>query len=63
TGENHAFNFRISNVDVAKYFTLMEHSMRNDVDLMHYNCQSEEDLKRVYDKVMSNVEISMNIVF
>jgi len=24
----------------------------NDVDLMHYNYQSEEDLKRIYDKVM-----------
>jgi hypothetical protein len=23
------------------------------VDLMHYNCQSEEDLKRIYDRVMS----------
>jgi integrase/recombinase XerD len=30
---------------------LMGHSLRNDVDLMHYNCQSEEDLKRIYDKV------------
>jgi len=31
---------------------LMGHSLRNDVDLCHYNCQSEEDLKRIYDKVM-----------
>jgi integrase/recombinase XerD len=30
---------------------LMGHSLKGDVDLMHYNCQSEEDLKRVYDKV------------
>jgi len=32
---------------------LMGHSMRNDVDLMHYNCQSEEDLKKIYDGVMN----------
>ena len=32
---------------------LMGHSIRRDVDLMHYNCQSEEDLKRIYVKVMS----------
>jgi len=32
---------------------LMGHSIRNDVDLMHYNRQSEEDLKKIYDKVMS----------
>ena len=25
----------------------MGHSTRKDVDLMHYNCQSEEDLKKV----------------
>ena len=31
---------------------LMGHSLRGDVDLMHYNCQSEEDLKKIYDKVM-----------
>jgi len=31
---------------------LMGHSIKRDVDLMHYNCQSEEDLKRIYDKVM-----------
>ena len=30
---------------------LMGHSLRGDVDLMHYNYQSEEDLKRIYDKV------------
>jgi len=31
---------------------LMGHSMKGDVDLMHYNAQSEEDLKMIYDKVM-----------
>jgi integrase/recombinase XerD len=31
---------------------LMGHSLRGDVDLSHYNCQSEEDLKKIYDKVM-----------
>jgi len=31
---------------------LMGHSLKGDVDLMHYNYQSEEDLKRIYDKVM-----------
>ena len=31
---------------------LMGHSMRHDVDLMHYNYQSEEDLKKIYDSVM-----------
>jgi len=30
----------------------MGHSLNGDVDLMHYNCQSEEDLKLIYDKVM-----------
>jgi integrase/recombinase XerD len=30
---------------------LMGHSLKGDVDLMHYNCQSEEDLKKIYDKV------------
>jgi len=31
---------------------LMGHSLKGDVDLMHYNFQSEEDLKRIYDNVM-----------
>ena len=31
---------------------LMGHSLKGDVDLMHYNCQSEEDLERIYDRVM-----------
>ena len=30
---------------------LMGHSLRGDVDLMHYNAQSPEDLKRIYDRV------------
>jgi integrase/recombinase XerD len=33
---------------------LMGHSLRGDVDLMHYNAQSPEDLKAIYDKVMNN---------
>ena len=35
---------------------LMGHSLKGDVDLMHYNCQSEEDLKKIYDRVMTNIE-------
>ena len=31
---------------------IMGHSLKNDIDLMHYNYQSEEDLKRIYDKIM-----------
>jgi integrase/recombinase XerD len=31
---------------------LMGHSLRGDVDLCHYNAQSPEDLKMIYDKVM-----------
>jgi len=31
---------------------LMGHSTRNDVDLQHYNTQSTDELKTVYDKVM-----------
>jgi len=38
---------------------LMGHSLRGDVDLMHYNCQSEEDLKKIYDKVMGSVSSSI----
>ncbi len=29
----------------------MGHSLKGDVDLNHYNAQSEEDLKRIYDNV------------
>ena len=36
---------------------LMGHSLKGDVDLMHYNAQSEEDLKRIYDKVMGDKSI------
>jgi integrase/recombinase XerD len=32
---------------------LMGHSLRGDVDLMHYNYQAEEDLKKIFDKVMN----------
>jgi integrase/recombinase XerD len=31
---------------------LMGHSLKNNIDLMHYNAQSPEDLKKIYDKVM-----------
>jgi integrase/recombinase XerD len=31
---------------------LMGHSMKGDVDLSNYNAQSEEDLKKIYDKIM-----------
>ncbi|MCJ7570344.1 MAG: hypothetical protein MUO82_00480 [Candidatus Thermoplasmatota archaeon] len=37
---------------------LMGHSLKGDVDLMHYNCQSEEDLKNIYDKVMNNTALN-----
>jgi hypothetical protein len=40
-------------------FVYFQNSLRNDVDLMHYNAQSEQDLKKIYDKVM-NQDISMN---
>lgn len=33
---------------------LIGHSLKGDVDLMHYNYQSEEDLKKIYDKVMNS---------
>jgi len=36
---------------------IMGHSLRGDTDLMHYNCQSEEDLKQIYDKVFGNHKI------
>jgi len=36
---------------------LMGHSLKGDVDLMHYNCQSEEDLKMIYDKVMGRDKV------
>jgi integrase/recombinase XerD len=32
---------------------LMGHSLKGDVDLMHYNYQSEDDLKQIYDRVMN----------
>jgi len=30
----------------------MGYSLKGNVDLMHYHAQSEEDLKRIYDKRM-----------
>jgi len=33
----------------------MGHSLKGDVDLMHYNAQSKEDLKKIYDNVMSQI--------
>jgi len=33
---------------------LMGHSLNGDVDLQHYNFQSKEDLKQIYDNVMLN---------
>ena len=33
---------------------LMGHSLKGDVDLMHYNYQSEDDLKKIYDRVMNS---------
>ena len=41
---------------------LMGHSLKGDVDLMHYNYQSEDDLKQIYDKVMCNGSGHRNIV-
>jgi len=35
---------------------LMGHSLRGDVDLMHYNYQSEEDLKKIYEKVRIKID-------
>jgi len=31
---------------------LMGHSLKKDIDLSHYNFQSEEDLKNIYNRVM-----------
>lgn len=36
---------------------LLGHSLKGDVDLQHYNAQSEEDLKRIYDNVFRNHKI------
>jgi integrase/recombinase XerD len=62
-------NAPIRTKDLRKYFSqqwdrrggptsikkvLMGHSLKGDVDLMHYNAQSPEDLKAIYDKVMNN---------
>jgi integrase/recombinase XerD len=34
---------------------LMGHSLKSDVNLMHYNYQSEDDLKSIYDRAMKSV--------
>ena len=36
---------------------LMGHSLKGDVDLCHYNAQSEDDLKKIYDKVTGDNNI------
>ncbi|AIY89875.1 tyrosine-type recombinase/integrase [Geoglobus acetivorans] len=36
---------------------LMGHSMRNDVDLGHYDFQDEEELKKIYDKYWKDFRI------
>ncbi|DAC72970.1 MAG TPA: hypothetical protein DSN98_02270 [Thermoplasmata archaeon] len=38
---------------------LMGHSLKGDVDLMHYNFQSQEDLQKIYDKVMGGASSSI----
>ncbi len=35
---------------------LMGHSLKGDVDLMHYNAQSPDDLKKIYDRVMDDIQ-------
>ena len=62
-------NIELKVKDLRKYFSqewdrrggptsikkiLMGHSLNGDVDLQHYNAQSEEDLKKIYDNVMLN---------
>ena len=36
---------------------LMGHSLKGDVDLMHYNYQSPEDLMEIYNKIMGGLKI------
>jgi hypothetical protein len=36
---------------------LMGHSTKSSVDLQHYNGQSTEDLKQIYEKVMGDYHI------
>jgi hypothetical protein len=31
----------------------MGHSLKGDIDLMHYNAQFEEDIKQIYDIVLN----------
>jgi integrase/recombinase XerD len=40
---------------------LMSHSTRSDVDLMHYNGQSIEDLKQMYDEILGRLIIQGGI--
>lgn len=76
THMTHLFSRALIRVkDLRKYFSqewdrrggptsikkiLMGHSLRNDVDLQHYNYQSEDDLKMIYDRVMSGSIIYKN---
>jgi hypothetical protein len=53
-------DYKISKQDLDKYFSLREiqgYSLKGDVDLQHYNAQSEEDLKKIYDKVFNKSQI------
>lgn len=36
---------------------LMGHGPKGDVDLNHYNAQSEENLKRIYDRMFSDLNL------
>jgi integrase/recombinase XerD len=36
---------------------IMGHSLKGDVDLMHYNYQSKEDLRKIYDNIMSDLKL------
>ena len=47
---------RNGNTQIKKI--LMGHSIRNDVDLNHYNYQSQEDLKKIYDEVFGDLKIT-----
>ena len=33
----------------------MEYSLRGDIDLMHYDVQSSEELRKIYDKVIGEI--------
>ncbi len=38
----------------------MGHSLKGDVDLAHYNAQSPDDLKKIYDKVSDSISDKEN---